>query len=209
MSRQFCDSCLHPRVYLALRPRPRETREPRSQDFENCSRTLQSPLLSSDYLYSQTYVSWWAKWSKYDAPSRKFANMEPKGEVLRGLSLTMVSPTAQYRDQICLFTRNLEQCQPDSQHIQSKTLYCYRSPPSPNLEELLPDALVFKNISLDEVADEPTSPSPFQLSVSKGVFKGLSFANFTNFTEAIQVIRALDSKDILGRKLKVEYKRHV
>jgi hypothetical protein len=86
--------------------------------------------------------------------------------------------TAQYRDQNCLFTRNLEQCQPDSQHIQSKTPHCYGSPLSPNLEELLPHALVFKNVSLDEVADEPTSPSPFQLSLSQWCLQGLIVCEF-------------------------------
>lgn len=51
------------------------------------------------------------------------------------------------------------------------------------------------------------APYAFNYHFPNSVFRAFAFTNFTNYTEIIQVIRALNSKGILGRKLKVEYKK--
>jgi RNA recognition motif-containing protein len=83
-------------------------------------------------------------------------------------------------------------------------------------EELIPTAIVIKNIpfavkkeSLVGLMTEMGLPLPyaFNYHFDNGIFRGLAFANFTTPDETHLVISALNNYELLGRKLRVEYKK--
>jgi RNA recognition motif-containing protein len=83
-------------------------------------------------------------------------------------------------------------------------------------EELIPTAIVIKNIpfavkkeQLVGVMTEMRLPLPyaFNYHFDNGVFRGLAFANFTTPEETAMVIEHLNSLELQGRKLRVEYKK--
>ena len=87
---------------------------------------------------------------------------------------------------------------------------------SPIDEELIPTAIVIKNIpfavkkeQLVDVMCEKGLPLPyaFNYHFDNGVFRGLAFANFTTPEETSAVINVLNHMDLNGRKLRVEYKK--
>ncbi|KAH7337370.1 hypothetical protein BKA66DRAFT_448585 [Pyrenochaeta sp. MPI-SDFR-AT-0127] len=88
--------------------------------------------------------------------------------------------------------------------------------PSPLDEELIPTALVIKNISFAVKKEHLVQlmtveglalPYAFNYHFDNGVFRGLAFANFTTAEEAAMVMEALDHYEIHGRKLRVDYKK--
>ena len=83
-------------------------------------------------------------------------------------------------------------------------------------EELIPTAIVIKNIpfavkkeQLVQLMTEMGLPLPyaFNYHFDNGIFRGLAFANFTTADETAIVIEALNHYELLGRKLRVEYKK--
>src|SRR5579871_1557217 len=83
-------------------------------------------------------------------------------------------------------------------------------------EELIPTAIVIKNIpfavkkeQLVQLMTEMHLPLPyaFNYHFDNGIFRGLAFANFTTADETALVINALNNYELLGRKLRVEYKK--
>jgi RNA recognition motif-containing protein len=91
-----------------------------------------------------------------------------------------------------------------------------RSPPNDNGEELIPTAIVIKNIpfavkkeQLSQIMTDMGLPLPyaFNYHFDGGIFRGLAFANFTTPEETSLVIDAMNHLDLQGRKLRVEYKK--
>ncbi|CAG8984227.1 hypothetical protein HYALB_00004210 [Hymenoscyphus albidus] len=91
-----------------------------------------------------------------------------------------------------------------------------RISPPPDHDELIPTAIVIKNIpfavkkeSLVALMTDMNLPLPyaFNYHFDNGVFRGLAFANFTTAEETSQVIDAMNHMDLQGRKLRVEYKK--
>jgi RNA recognition motif-containing protein len=87
---------------------------------------------------------------------------------------------------------------------------------SENDEELIPTAIVIKNIpfavkkeQLVGLMTEMGLPLPyaFNYHFDNGVFRGLAFANFTSPDETATVINFLNHYELQGRKLRVEYKK--
>lgn len=85
-----------------------------------------------------------------------------------------------------------------------------------NSEELIPTAIVIKNIpfaikreQLTDVMSEMHLPLPyaFNYHFDNGVFRGLAFANFSSPEETAVVIEAMNHMELQGRKLRVEYKK--
>ncbi|RKF74543.1 polyadenylation protein [Golovinomyces cichoracearum] len=83
-------------------------------------------------------------------------------------------------------------------------------------EELIPTALVIKNIpfavkkeQIIQLMTDMTLPLPyaFNYHFDQGVFRGLAFANFSSPEETKIVIEHMNSMDLNGRKLRVEYKK--
>ncbi|KAG4304234.1 hypothetical protein PORY_002415 [Pneumocystis oryctolagi] len=83
-------------------------------------------------------------------------------------------------------------------------------------EGVIPSAIVVKNIpfqikkeQLLELFDTLDIPKPyaFNYHFDNGNFRGLAFANFYTPEETTRVILSLNGHDIMGRKLRVEYKR--
>lgn len=88
--------------------------------------------------------------------------------------------------------------------------------PSDPDEELIPTAIVIKNIpfavkkeQLVELMTHMNLPLPyaFNYHFDNGVFRGLAFANFTSADETAVVIENMNHYDLQGRKLRVEYKK--
>ncbi len=88
--------------------------------------------------------------------------------------------------------------------------------PSDPDEELIPTAIVIKNIpfavkkeQLVQLMTDMNLPLPyaFNYHFDNGVFRGLAFANFTTADETAAVIDHLNHFDLQGRKLRVEYKK--
>ena len=103
-----------------------------------------------------------------------------------------------------------------SQYNQSYLHNSLQRSASPSEEELIPTAIVIKNIpfavkkeQLVDVMCEKGLPLPyaFNYHFDNGVFRGLAFANFTTPEETSAVINTLNHMDLNGRKLRVEYKK--
>jgi hypothetical protein len=99
--------------------------------------------------------------------------------------------------------------QPYSQSVQQRS-------GSPKDEELIPTAIVIKNIPfavkkeqlIDVMCDKGLPlPYAFNYHFDAGIFRGLAFANFTTPEETALVIHGLNNLEINGRKLRVEYKK--
>lgn len=91
-----------------------------------------------------------------------------------------------------------------------------RSPPLSADEELIPTAIVIKNIPFAVKKEQLVAlmtdmglplPYAFNYHFDAGVFRGLAFANFTNADETSTVIQRMNHMDLHGRKLRVEYKK--
>jgi len=83
-------------------------------------------------------------------------------------------------------------------------------------DEIIPNAIVIKNIPFSLDYDQLVSvlrrqqlPRPYALNLhcDKGLFRGLAFANFKTAEDAKAVLQALDGFVVLGRALRVEYKK--
>ncbi|KAK0517632.1 Peptidyl-prolyl cis-trans isomerase pin4, partial [Tilletia horrida] len=83
-------------------------------------------------------------------------------------------------------------------------------------DDIIPNAIVVKNIRFDvkreqllAIMEELSLPIPyaFNYHFDQGVFRGLAFANFRTAEDADQVVAALNGFDVMGRKLRVEYKK--
>ena len=91
----------------------------------------------------------------------------------------------------------------------------FHAPPEGE-EELIPTAIVIKNIpfavkkeQLLNLMHEMGLPIPyaFNYHFDNGVFRGLAFANYTSPQETGAVIEHLNHCEVMGRKLRVEYKK--
>ncbi|PYI07811.1 R3H domain protein [Aspergillus sclerotiicarbonarius CBS 121057] len=100
--------------------------------------------------------------------------------------------------------------------LQSSAMRPETSGPSETEDELIPTAIVIKNIpfavkkeQLVQLMTELNLPLPyaFNYHFDNGVFRGLAFANFTSAEETATVIEVLNHFELQGRKLRVEYKK--
>ncbi|CAG8405766.1 unnamed protein product [Penicillium salamii] len=100
--------------------------------------------------------------------------------------------------------------------IQSSAMRPEPSASSADDDELIPTAIVIKNIpfavkkeQLVQLMTELNLPLPyaFNYHFDNGVFRGLAFANFTSAEETATVIEVLNHFELQGRKLRVEYKK--
>ncbi|KAJ5831749.1 hypothetical protein N7474_000060 [Penicillium riverlandense] len=100
--------------------------------------------------------------------------------------------------------------------IQSSAMRPEPSASSEGDDELIPTAIVIKNIpfavkkeQLVQLMTELNLPLPyaFNYHFDNGVFRGLAFANFTSAEETATVIEVLNHFELQGRKLRVEYKK--
>jgi RNA recognition motif-containing protein len=100
--------------------------------------------------------------------------------------------------------------------IQSSAMRPEASASSEGDDELIPTAIVIKNIpfavkkeQLVQLMTELNLPLPyaFNYHFDNGVFRGLAFANFTSAEETATVIDVLNHFELQGRKLRVEYKK--
>ncbi|KAI9671165.1 MAG: hypothetical protein M1817_003672 [Caeruleum heppii] len=99
--------------------------------------------------------------------------------------------------------------------IGSSSLRAETLPSDPD-EELIPTAIVIKNIpfavkkeQLVQLMTDMNLPLPyaFNYHFDNGVFRGLAFANFTTAEETAAVIDHMNHFELQGRKLRVEYKK--
>jgi hypothetical protein len=90
------------------------------------------------------------------------------------------------------------------------------TPGSADSEQLIPTAIVIKNIQfqcrkeiLQGLMASMNLPQPyaFNYHFDKGVFRGLAFANFSTPEDTAIVIQRMNGLDVMGRKLRVEYKK--
>ncbi|KAI9367003.1 hypothetical protein BJX61DRAFT_374133 [Aspergillus egyptiacus] len=100
--------------------------------------------------------------------------------------------------------------------LQSGAMRPETTGPSDADDELIPTAIVIKNIpfavkkeQLVQLMTELNLPLPyaFNYHFDNGVFRGLAFANFTSAEETATVIDVLNHFELQGRKLRVEYKK--
>lgn len=91
-----------------------------------------------------------------------------------------------------------------------------RASPSDQSDELIPTALVIKNIPFAvkkemilQMMTDMNLPLPyaFNYHFDQGVFRGLAFANFSSPDETKIVIEQMNHLELAGRKLRVEYKK--
>jgi RNA recognition motif-containing protein len=93
-----------------------------------------------------------------------------------------------------------------------------RVAPALNDEYLLLNDLIIKNIPytcskeqfllIMEIKDLPL-PYTFNYHFPEGVFRGVAFANFLGPVKASQVINAMNGLPIMGREVRVEYKKRL
>lgn len=106
----------------------------------------------------------------------------------------------------------------NSQYGVQQQQHSHRSTPPPHgdNEELIPTAIVIKNIPFAVKKEQLIAcmtdmrlplPYAFNYHFDSGVFRGLAFANFTSAEETQQVINAMNHMELQGRKLRVEYKK--
>ncbi|EMR69377.1 putative r3h domain-containing protein [Eutypa lata UCREL1] len=90
------------------------------------------------------------------------------------------------------------------------------TPGSADSEQLIPTAIVIKNIQfqcrkevLQGLMATMNLPQPyaFNYHFDKGVFRGLAFANFSTPEDTAVVIQKMNGLEVMGRKLRVEYKK--
>ncbi|KAI1124151.1 hypothetical protein F5Y10DRAFT_37884 [Nemania abortiva] len=90
------------------------------------------------------------------------------------------------------------------------------TPASADSEQLIPTAIVIKNIQFQcrkeilqglMVSMHLPQPYAFNYHFDKGVFRGLAFANFSTAEDTAIVIQKMNGLEVMGRKLRVEYKK--
>ncbi|KAI0854029.1 hypothetical protein F5Y00DRAFT_65090 [Daldinia vernicosa] len=90
------------------------------------------------------------------------------------------------------------------------------TPGASDSEQLIPTAIVIKNIQfqcrkeiLQGLMASMNLPQPyaFNYHFDKGVFRGLAFANFSTADDTAIVIQKMNGLEVMGRKLRVEYKK--
>ncbi|KAH8678330.1 hypothetical protein BX600DRAFT_431614 [Xylariales sp. PMI_506] len=90
------------------------------------------------------------------------------------------------------------------------------TPTSADSDQLIPTAIVIKNIQfqcrkemLQGIMATMNLPQPyaFNYHFDKGVFRGLAFANFSTPEDTAIVIQKMNGLEVMGRKLRVEYKK--
>ncbi|KAI4859360.1 hypothetical protein F4820DRAFT_453970 [Hypoxylon rubiginosum] len=88
--------------------------------------------------------------------------------------------------------------------------------PGADSEQLIPTAIVIKNIQFQcrkeilqglMVSMQLPQPYAFNYHFDKGVFRGLAFANFSTAEDTALVIQKMNGLEVMGRKLRVEYKK--
>ncbi|KAI1826807.1 hypothetical protein F4861DRAFT_16159 [Xylaria intraflava] len=104
----------------------------------------------------------------------------------------------------------------DMSGLAADTRGMMTTPASADAEQLIPTAIVIKNIQfqcrkeiLQGLMASMSLPQPyaFNYHFDKGVFRGLAFANFSNADDTALVIQKMNGLEVMGRKLRVEYKK--
>lgn len=101
-------------------------------------------------------------------------------------------------------------------HVYPTGMYDPRHDPKALGNDLIPTAIVIKNIPfnvrkemLTTIMSELGLPQPyaFNYHFDNGIFRGLAFANFQSPVDTQTVIEQLNGYEVQGRKLRVEYKK--
>ena len=104
----------------------------------------------------------------------------------------------------------------NERHGYPPSLYDPRHEPKPLGNDLIPTAIVIKNIPfnvrkemLTQIMSDLGLPQPyaFNYHFDNGIFRGLAFANFQSPLDTQTVIERLNGYEVQGRKLRVEYKK--
>ncbi|KAJ4288804.1 Peptidyl-prolyl cis-trans isomerase pin4 [Collariella sp. IMI 366227] len=105
---------------------------------------------------------------------------------------------------------------PNDRHGYPANMYDPRHDSKPLGNDLIPTAIVIKNIPfnvrkemLTSIMSEMGLPQPyaFNYHFDNGIFRGLAFANFQSPMDTQTVIEQLNGYEVQGRKLRVEYKK--
>ncbi|KAK4183741.1 hypothetical protein QBC35DRAFT_477895 [Podospora australis] len=135
-------------------------------------------------------------------------------------SQALNTPTTQYSN-VVNFNQGLSMLNGDSgfgadRHGYANSLYDPRHDPKSLGSDLIPTAIVIKNIPfnvrkemLTSIMSELGLPQPyaFNYHFDNGIFRGLAFANFQSPIDTQTVIEQLNGYEVQGRKLRVEYKK--
>ncbi|KAF9582150.1 hypothetical protein BGW38_000582, partial [Lunasporangiospora selenospora] len=111
-----------------------------------------------------------------------------------------------------------QQQQLQQQQLQHQLLQHQQQPSLSGDEHVdtIPTAIVIKNIpfsvkkdALLAILDNLDIPKPyaFNYHFDNGIFRGLAFANYRTAEETEIVVQAVNGLDVLGRKLRVEFKK--
>ncbi|KAL2018968.1 hypothetical protein VTK56DRAFT_10193 [Thermocarpiscus australiensis] len=133
---------------------------------------------------------------------------------------TLNTPSAQYSGVVnfnpAMNLMNGEGGFPNERHGYPTTMYDPRHDPKALGSDLIPTAIVIKNIPfnvrkemLTSIMSELGLPQPyaFNYHFDNGIFRGLAFANFQSPIDTQTVIEQLNGYEVQGRKLRVEYKK--
>ncbi|GAB1313696.1 Peptidyl-prolyl cis-trans isomerase pin4 [Madurella fahalii] len=104
----------------------------------------------------------------------------------------------------------------NDRHVYPANMYDPRHDPKALGNDLIPTAIVIKNIPFNVRKEMLTSimsdlglpqPYAFNYHFDNGIFRGLAFANFQSPVDTQTVIEQLNGYEVQGRKLRVEYKK--
>ncbi|KGO63632.1 Single-stranded nucleic acid binding R3H [Penicillium italicum] len=189
------------RQFDAYGPMPTNMYEQDQMRYESARLERLNPSLQNNYGYD---ISGSQTWNP-----NGFANAQTLGGI-RSASASL-KPNARGRAGLPTAFSNL-----GPGPIQSSAMRPEASASSADDDELIPTAIVIKNIpfavkkeQLVQLMTELNLPLPyaFNYHFDNGVFRGLAFANFTSAEETATVIEVLNHFELQGRKLRVEYKK--
>ncbi|KAK5651969.1 hypothetical protein OQA88_11512 [Cercophora sp. LCS_1] len=104
----------------------------------------------------------------------------------------------------------------NDRHGYGNNMYDPRHDPKAPNSDLIPTAIVIKNIPFNVRREMLTAllaelglpqPYAFNYHFDNGIFRGLAFANFQSPMDTQTVIEQLNGYEVQGRKLRVEYKK--
>ncbi|EKV11118.1 hypothetical protein PDIG_52610 [Penicillium digitatum PHI26] len=189
------------RQFDAYGPMPTNMYEQDQMRYESARLERLNPSLQNNYGYD---ISGSQTWNP-----NGFANAQTLGGI-RSASASL-KPNSRGRAGLPTAFSNL-----GPGPIQSSAMRPEASASSADDDELIPTAIVIKNIpfavkkeQLVQLMTELNLPLPyaFNYHFDNGVFRGLAFANFTSAEETATVIEVLNHFELQGRKLRVEYKK--
>ncbi|KAL2116251.1 hypothetical protein VTJ04DRAFT_8418 [Mycothermus thermophilus] len=129
---------------------------------------------------------------------------------------TQYPPVANFNPAMNMMNSDGPSAFQNDRHAYPTPMYEPRHEPKPLGNDLIPTAIVIKNIPfnvrkemLTSIMSELGLPQPyaFNYHFDNGIFRGLAFANFQSPLDTQTVIEQLNGYEVQGRKLRVEYKK--